>query len=450
MTDNKVSFDTVIVGLGKTGLSCARYLQRQGGSFAVTDNRDLPPELVQFKQEFPQASLAAGRFDETLILNAGEILLSPGVPLEEPVIEKAIAKGIPVSGDVEIFCREAQAPIVAITGSNGKSTVASLLYEMAIQAGMKVQLGGNIGTPVLDLLKEATPDLYVLELSSFQLELTRSLNATASVVLNVTEDHMDRYASLEDYAAAKSGIYAGNGCMIINLDDAHVTGMLDPGRRHICFTRAEPDSDQFGLKEMNGSVWLMQGSTRLLDSNELKIRGRHNYLNALAALALGQAIALPMDAMLKALRKFRGLPHRCEFVRSINGVDWYNDSKGTNVGASCAAIESLAGHSNVILIVGGEGKDADFSPLLASVTGRVKLAITIGRDGPVIRELLQDSVKVVPAASMEEAVMLAHQQADAGDVVLLSPACASLDMFTDYADRGRCFEKVVNLLEVTE
>lgn len=450
MTDNKESFATVIVGLGKTGLSCARYLQRQGSGFAVSDNRDLPPQLVPFKQEFPQARLAAGGFDESLILNAGQILLSPGVSLEEPVIKKAIAKGIEVSGDVEIFSREARVPIVAVTGSNGKSTVASLLFEMAMQAGIKVQLGGNIGTPVLDLLMQATPDLYVLELSSFQLELTRSLNATASAVLNVTEDHMDRYASLANYAAAKSGIYTGNGCMIINLDDAHVTGMLDPGRRHICFTRAEPDSDQFGLKEMNGSVWLMQGSMRLLDSKELKIRGQHNYLNALAALALGQAIALPMDAMLKALREFRGLPHRCEFVRSINGVDWYNDSKGTNVGASCAAIESFAGHRNLILIAGGEGKNADFSPLLSSVRERVKLAITIGRDGPAIRKLLQDTVKVVPAASMEEAVMLAHQHADAGDVVLLSPACASQDMFTDYADRGHCFINAVNLLEVTE
>ncbi len=446
MTANRPDMRTVIVGLGKTGLSCARYLKRQGQPFAITDSRDLPPQLGEFKTEFPGMPLATGDFDEKMILNAGQILLSPGVSLREPVIQDALTRGIAVLGDVELFCREARAPVVAVTGSNGKSTVVSLLEQLAASAGVNALAGGNIGTPVLDLLAQPVPDLYVLELSSFQLELTRSLNAAAAVVLNVTEDHMDRYTGMEEYAGAKAAIYNGDGTMVINLDDTSVSAMQRPGRRLVCFTGATPGADQFGLVELHGSTWLAYGDRPLLDTATLKLHGRHNYLNALAALALGQAVSLPMPAMLEGLQMFRGLPHRCEFVRNLDGCDWYNDSKGTNVGASCAAILSLAGDNNLVLIAGGDGKGADFSPLLEAVRQRARLVITIGRDGPRIGRLLQDTVEVLAADGMHAAVAIAWQHARPGDIVLLSPACASLDMYRDYTERGQDFVNAVMAL----
>ncbi|MCG8324402.1 MAG: UDP-N-acetylmuramoyl-L-alanine--D-glutamate ligase [Thiotrichales bacterium] len=439
---------TVVVGLGKTGLSCARYLQRQGHDFAVTDNRDLPSELTAFKQEFPGTELVTGRFDEQLILNAGRILLSPGVAVTEPVIVKALDKGIPVLGDVEIFCREVRAPIIAVTGSNGKSTVASLVAAMAGQSGVQAQLGGNIGTPVLELLDAPAAELYVLELSSFQLELTRSLNAQAAAVLNVSEDHMDRYRTIEEYLQAKAGIYAGDGCMVINLDDPRVLALQDTDRKHIAFSCDAPAAGQFGLLHDDGKPWIAHGDTRLLACDSLRIHGQHNYQNAMAALALGTAAGLPMASMIQALQSFSGLPHRCEWIGRLDDVDWVNDSKATNVGASCAAIRSLAGDNNLILIAGGDSKGADLTPLQSAVQDRVKHVITLGRDGPAIQQLLQKLTTVTAVDSMQEAVARARAQASAGDLVLLSPACASLDMFRDYMDRGQQFTRAAQALGV--
>ena len=446
MNDSSTAFDAVVIGLGQTGLSCARHLQRLGLRFAVTDNRELPPQLAQFRKEFPHVTLATGRFDEELLANAREILLSPGISLQEAAIARALARGTPVLGDVELFCRTAAAPIVAVTGSNGKSTVVSLVHAMALKAGLASQLGGNIGTPVLDLLAAEQADLYVLELSSFQLELTRSLNARAAAVLNISEDHMDRYDSLATYTQAKAAVYNGTGVMVINLDDPRVCAMREPQRTCIGFSKATPAGDNYGLQTIAGVTWLMRGRTRLIHAGELPLRGEHNYLNALAALALGQAAGLPMPAMLDALRSFEGLPHRCQRVRVLGGVDWINDSKGTNVGASCAAIESLAGDDNLILIAGGDGKGADFSPLIAAMKGRVRVVITLGRDGPAIARLLPPDMPHLPAQTMVEAVQHAADQARPGDTVLLSPACASFDMFTDYAERGRCFAAAVHAL----
>lgn len=439
MTDRKKVYDAVIVGLGKTGLSCARYLQGKGKRFAITDNRDLPPQLAQFQSEFADITLSKGRFDQQMLLQTEQILLSPGVSSQLPEIQAAVKAGIPLCNDVEIFCQNVQAPIVAVTGSNGKSTVVTLFKQMAEASGRHVQLGGNIGTPVLDLLEQEQADLYVLELSSFQLELTSSLNAAAAVVLNVSEDHMDRYSDLADYAETKAGIYAGDGVMVINRDDPCVVSMQQQDRNTFFFTGAKPATDQYGLESIEDRLYLMKGDEPLIDTNEIKIRGEHNYLNVLAALALGEAIGLPLQGMLRAIKSFSGLPHRCEFIGSLNTVDWYNDSKGTNVGASCRAIESLAGKNNLVLIAGGMGKGADFSPMKSSMMNRVKLLVTLGVDGAQIAKQVQGVIETRAADTLEMAVQIAYQTAQPGDVVLLSPACASQDMFADYADRGQCF-----------
>ncbi len=447
MTKPVSKYDAVVVGLGLTGLSYARYLHKQGKHFAVTDSRDLPPELARFKREFAHVDLTLGSFDPHLMLNTQQLLLSPGVSDKHETIVKAKAAGVQVCGDIELFCQQVSAPIIAVTGSNGKSTVVSLVQAMALQAGINSRLGGNIGTPVLQLLDEPESDLYVLELSSFQLELTNSLNAVAAVVLNVSEDHMDRYATLADYAKTKARIYQGSGVTVLNKDDVNVASMRQAGRNVVAFTENVPADNEFGIKSENGATWLMHADKKLVDVAQLRLKGKHNYLNILAAFALCEAASIPLSACIQAAREFHGLPHRCEFVAETNQVAWYNDSKGTNVGASCAAIESLAQGKNIILIAGGEGKGADFSPLKTTAKNHVKFLVTIGKDGPLLAETLAEVVEHAAAPSMPEAVRLAHARAGAGDIVLLSPACASLDMFKDYTDRGRCFIDAVNGLE---
>lgn len=448
MKEQREQFSTVVVGLGKTGLSCARYLKEQGVSFVVTDSRTEPPMLSELRNEMPEVKLITGGLDEELLVNADEIILSPGISMQEPSVKSAFEKGVSVIGDVELFCRVATAPILAITGSNGKSTVVSIVAEMLKAAGRSVGLGGNIGTPVLDLLQEEEPDAYVLELSSFQLETVFSLNAKAAVVLNISEDHMDRYSDLMAYAEVKSRIYAGTDLMVLNLDDDYINKLANKNRETRYYGSKKPEGNNLGLDEQNGRLCLMEGQRVLLSTDEMKIRGEHNYLNALAAIALGQSINLSEDAMMHALRSFKGLPHRCEWVSNLNGVTWYNDSKGTNVGATCAAINSLSTHKNLILIAGGEGKDADFSPLAKVAPGNIKTVITIGRDGPVIESVLKEIVPVESASNLQIAVALAFAVGEPGDVVLLSPACASFDMFRDYQERGRVFAHAVQDLRV--
>lgn len=448
MTEVEQQFEYIIVGLGKTGLSCARYLQQRGVSFAITDSRLEPPMLATLKDEMPGVLVKAGMIDQDLIGKAKEILLSPGISLTEPSIQRAIENGVPVLGDVELFCRTATAPILAVTGSNGKSTVVTLLAEMIKAAGLKVGLGGNIGRPVLELLSTDKPDVYVLELSSFQLETTYSLNAKAAVILNISEDHMDRYDSLEDYTKAKSRIYSGNGEVIMNLDDPQLRQLTFEGRTVRGFSQNSATDQNLGLAEVKGEICLMQGDEVLLSTEQMKIKGQHNHLNALAAIAMGQAINLPEDAMMQALINFKGLTHRCEWVCQVNGVDWYNDSKGTNVGASCAAIFGLAGNNNVILIAGGEGKGADFTPLAKIASGRIKTVITIGRDANKIEEAVKEVVNVERARDLENAVERAFAVSKPGDIVLLSPACASFDMFKDYQERGRTFIDAIQSLRV--
>jgi len=436
-------FNTVVVGLGKTGFACARYLAAQGISFAVTDNRDEPPMLNEMKAALPDIPLYLGGFDASILASADHLLLSPGVSLQEKAIIKAIDSGVEVYGDIELFCRNISAPVIAITGSNGKSTVTTLVTEMARVANFNVVEGGNLGTPALDLLSDNEPDVYVLELSSFQLETVTSLNAIASVVLNVSADHMDRYKGLTEYETAKERIYDGNGTIIINLDDPAVVSMARNQRTCVGFTLSEPGSGDYGVRDYDGVRWIVKGDEKLIPVNDLQIKGEHNIANAMAAMALAEILNCPRAAMLSVLRSFPGLEHRCQWIAEHANVQWFNDSKGTNVGASCAAIKGLSADENIVLIAGGDGKGADFSELGAVAEGRLKAAIVLGKDGPEIGKVLVNVVPVHAVDSMEMAVETAARIAKAGDIILLSPACASLDMFENYQARGDAFVTAV-------
>ena len=443
--DETQRFDSVIVGLGLTGLSCARYLAACGERIAVVDSRLEPPQLAALQAELPEVAVYCGDLAQAPLDRAGRLIVSPGLSLREPAIAKARAAGIPVLGDIELFSQVAMAPIVAITGANGKSTVTSLVADMARTAQQRVAAGGNLAPPALDLLTEPDVDLYVLELSSFQLETTHSLNAAAAVVLNISADHMDRYDSIEAYADAKANIYAGDGVMVLNRDDPRVAAMREDGRTTLMYTLADPgiDAGLFGVRE----GWLVRGAQRLLPVSELALKGSHNMANALAALALGSAINLPMVAMLETLRHFGGLPHRCQWIDHKRGADWFDDSKGTNVGASIAAIEGLAGDNNLVLIAGGDGKGADFSELGRAMTGRVHTLIVLGRDAERIAAVAPAMTRIVRVTDMQAAVTAAADHVRDNDRVLLSPACASLDMFSDYKQRGDVFAAAVRGLD---
>ncbi|ADE13674.1 UDP-N-acetylmuramoylalanine/D-glutamate ligase [Nitrosococcus halophilus Nc 4] len=433
----------VIVGLGKTGLSCARFLANRGLSVTVVDSREAPPGLAALQEQVPGVAVRLGDFEVALMQQAERLVISPGVALSEPAIQVAQARGIPVLGDIELFAYWAQAPVIAITGSNGKSTVTVLVEAMARQAGKKVLSGGNLGLPALELLEKPVPDLYVLELSSFQLETTSTLNAVAACILNISPDHMDRYPNLEAYVQAKGRVYHGTGAMVINADDVQVAGLAQPERHCLRFTLGAPAADEYGLRERAGETWLARGHELLLPARQFPLVGRHNLANALAALALGEAAGLPQLAMLSALREFRGLPHRCEWVAQANGVDWYNDSKGTNVGATVAAIEGLHCQGKLVLIAGGVGKGADFSPLCAPLSRRARAVVLMGQDAPRLEAALANSVPLYQVNDMGEAVNKASALAEPGDSVLLSPACASFDMYSGFEARGQAFIQAV-------
>lgn len=442
-----ITHNIVIMGMGKTGIACLRFLVKQGVAVRIMDNRIAPTYLATVRQEFPQISYCAGHFDPDWLATASEIIISPGLSLLEPALSEAKAKHIPIISEIELFARHVNAPVVAITGSNGKSTVTTLLGDMAKQAGWRVAVGGNLGTPALELLHSPAPDLYVLELSSFQLETTYSLKPKAAVVLNISEDHMDRYASLEAYSATKRRIYDNADVVVINADDANVVAMLPAHKKHLSFS-LHPHRGNFTLthdKQQCPLLAYMDADTiqPLLATHEIRLQGAVMRSNILAALALGKAVGLPMSAMLDTVREFKGLPHRCEWVANYAGIDWFNDSKGTNVGASVAAIQGLERAGRIILIAGGEGKGADFSPLAPIASQHLKAAILIGRDAKLIADALADTVPLTFAVSMEDAVQQAAKLAIQGDAVLLSPACASFDMFHNYAHRGEVFSTAV-------
>jgi UDP-N-acetylmuramoylalanine--D-glutamate ligase len=445
MTPQTSPNPSIVVGLGRTGLSCARYLQSRGLSFAVTDNRASPPESAALSQLAPGVKLRFGKFDESLLDGASQIIASPGVSLREPFLMTAAARGIPIVGDIELFVREAKAPIAAITGTNGKSTVTTLVGLMANAAGRRAIAGGNLGRPALELLNDPVPELYVLELSSFQLETTLSLRAAAATVLNVTPDHMDRYATVEEYAAAKERIYRGCEAAIVNMDDVAVRSMrYRPGRVLGFSLHADPSADYYVHTQGDDAI-LMRGRERLIAMSELKITGLHNAANAMASLAMCEALGLSRPACLQALRDFPGLPHRSQWVADIGGVRFVDDSKGTNVGATLAAVAGMPG--SLVVIAGGQGKGQDFQPLAPAFRGKVRHVVLLGQDAKLLDSALQGTTTTQFAKDMDEAVRLAADAARPGETVLLSPACASLDMFRDYGHRGDVFAAAVRGLQ---
>jgi UDP-N-acetylmuramoylalanine--D-glutamate ligase len=433
---------TLVVGLGETGLSVARYLSGQGAPVAIVDSRENPPGLERLRAELPaDVALFLGGFHSEAFERAEQIVVSPGVSMAEPEIAAAVARDVLVIGDIELFARAVTAPVVAVTGSNGKSTVVTLLSAMARRAGCDVRTGGNIGTPALDLIGETEPDLYILELSSFQLETVQSLQPQAAVVLNISADHLDRYRDLEGYAAAKQAIYRHADLQVVNNDDPVAAALADSSRSRVGFTQQPPGADEFGLVEHEGVSWLARGNVPLMPVSGIRMAGRHNVTNALAALALGEATGMPMAAMLETLTEFQGLPHRMQAIAEQGGVRWYNDSKGTNVGATLAAIDGVDG--DVVLIAGGDGKGADFMPLADALQRKGRAAVLIGKDALLLETVLNGVLPFEHAADMVQAVRLAAAMAHPGDSVLLSPACASTDMYRDFAERGNVFTHAV-------
>jgi UDP-N-acetylmuramoylalanine--D-glutamate ligase len=489
----------VIVGLGRTGLSCARYLRARNWRLAVTDTRQKPPEMAGLAALDPMIPVRVGGLDAGLLEGADCVVASPGVSLEEPFFVEARRRGIEIAGDIELFARAADAPVVGITGTNGKSTVTTLVGRMAARAGLRVRVGGNLGEPALDLLgasagadagtssagplisapgaagvvtatspqsagtgagRSATQSggpgvahsvssalptqLYVLELSSFQLDATTSLALKAATVLNVSPDHLDRYPSVQAYADSKARIFARCETAVINLDDPLVVAMPRPGQKTVSFSLRASIGADYAVATRDGEWWLTRRDEALLPVSAMKIKGLHNAANALASLALGDALGLSMPAMLEELSTFTGLPHRSQWVADVDGVTYINDSKGTNVGATIAAVSGMQGP--LVMIAGGDGKNQDFAILADAFRGKVRHTVLIGRDAAAIAAALKGVCTLEMCTSLEDAVRSAAKAAQPGDTVLLSPACASLDMFRDYTHRGAVFTRAVKEL----
>ncbi|WP_077339469.1 UDP-N-acetylmuramoyl-L-alanine--D-glutamate ligase [Pseudocolwellia agarivorans] len=437
----------VVLGAGLTGLSCVRFLQNNNIPCAVNDSRENPIDLSLFKTDFPNTELYTGSWNANLIRHAEVLLVSPGVDLNDAAIRDNISNTCEVIGDVELYCQLSNTPIIAVTGSNGKSTVVSLLHYLGNQLGYKTQLGGNIGVPVLDIINEEI-DYLVLELSSFQLETLRSMKAKAASILNISDDHLDRHKTIENYTAIKHAIYPQSSVAVINRDDSATHTANDVVSKQVSFGSDQPKLENFGITAFNEQSYLMYGDEKLIALNELPLAGMHNALNYLAALALGMNAGWSLSLMVSHLAGFKGLPHRCQRVESQDDVHWINDSKATNVGATIAAIKGLSylakAGQKLILIAGGDGKGADFSPLKSVIDKHVDLLYTLGKDGDKIAELVKHSAtNSIHVSSIDEAVHLAHIVVKSGDIVLLSPACASIDMFKNFAERGQVFTQAV-------
>ena len=448
----------LVLGLGDTGVSMARWLSRQGALVSVADTRAVPPHASQLASEWPHVRLRTGAFQREDFDAADMIAVSPGIDLRLGEPAAAIQRGMPMVGDVELFAqtlseREDAARVIAVTGSNGKSTVTAMCGAMCAASGQDAVMAGNIGLPVLDVMMQIEdaenmrrmPDIFVLELSSFQLETTASLMPVAATMLNLCEDHMDRYDSFNDYGAAKARIFAGGGVQVLNRDDAHSMALALDGRQVLTFGLSSPQSHrEWGLSGKGTSQTLAQGDTALMPVAELPLAGLHNAANALAAAALCSVAGVSHAAMASALRAFSGLPHRVEKINKIKDIEFYDDSKGTNVGATVAALAGM--QQPVVLIAGGDGKGQDFSPL-ATVAAHARAVVLIGRDANLIARALQSTgVALLRAADMPEAVALAYDAAKPGDAVLLSPACASYDMFRNYVHRAEVFVAAVQQL----
>ena len=434
----------LVVGLGLTGISVAHYLQKLGFKFAITDSRAKPPLLDDFLKTMPDAPVFTGGFDEAAFKVATHLVVSPGVALTEKSIVKAIANGAKIISDIDLFACSVNEQIIAITGSNGKSTVTTMLGDMVASIGKKVGVGGNLGTPALELLDQDA-ELYVLELSSFQLERTSVLNATAATVLNISADHLDRHVDMAEYGQSKKRVFSGNGVMVINADDPVVEAMREISDRPTVTFSIKKKAD-FYLAYKEDAEYMMHLNQCLMPLSDLPLEGRHNVANALAAMALGKVIGLDEYKMCEALRTFKGLDHRMQRVAEIGGVTWVNDSKATNIGACIAALQGY--DRKVILIAGGDAKGADMTELAPIIKEKAKHVVLIGKDAFLIKQSLDNSVPVNNAENMIQVVSICAKIAEHGDCVLLSPACASLDQYKNYQDRGNQFSKaVLNLIK---
>ena len=436
-----------MVGLGDTGLACARHLDAHGVAVAISDSRPHPPREAEARDTLPGVELRLGGFEPGWFAQAVELVLSPGVPLDEPAVAHARSCGVPILGEVELFARAARAPVVAVTGTNGKSTVCAWVHAMAEEDGRKAALGGNYGPPALTLLPRE-PDLHVIELSSFQLETTRSLRPRIAALLNVSPDHLDRHGRFEAYRAAKARIFENAEAAVIWRDDPWLEDigarLASEGMRVVAYSAERPRGDGYGFVEHGGRTWLARGAERRMNAGEVALPGRHNALNALAAMAIADELGIGRTAVNRVLGRFSGLAHRCEPVDCAGGVRWFDDSKGTNVGATVAAVNGF--DAPLVLIAGGDGKGADFRPLgeaLRESAERIREVVLLGRDAPAIRILIEGHVPVTSVGTMAEAVARARRTARPGDTVLLSPACASWDMYRDYRERGRDYRAQV-------
>ncbi|PCJ20225.1 MAG: UDP-N-acetylmuramoyl-L-alanine--D-glutamate ligase [Gammaproteobacteria bacterium] len=454
MAQNKPYY--LVVGLGKTGVSCVNFLRARNIAVKVTDSRLSPPELDSVRGLVSDENISLGGFDYSLIAGASKVIVSPGIAMNDPFVQKAIDCGKEVVGDIQVFSDHRQNPMVGITGANAKSTVCSLVRDMLVSAGKITALGGNIGVPALDLLgSEADEaDVFVLELSSFQLETVRDLPLQVGSILNISPDHMDRYESLADYVKAKQNIYKNARTLVVNREDrATYPEVLTDEQTLISFGMDAPESNHFGIREIDGARYFVHGQKSLLAVNDAKLRGAHNYSNILAAFCICEGIGVDLDKASDAVKEFAGLPHRCEWVGCFDRVDWINDSKGTNVGATLAAIEGFQSETSgeIHLILGGVAKGADFSPLADALSDQIGSIFLYGEDALAIQSCLDQrekgSVSCVQVQSLSEAVNRAKQVALEGDLVLFSPACASFDMFDDFEHRGNAFKQWVNELQ---
>ena len=446
-----------MLGLGVSGMSMVRWLTNRGATVRAADTRLLPPFAGKLRADFPDVDLHVGAFEEHVFTGVDVVAISPGVPLAQPLVKRAREQGIPVFGDIELFAHARKeyphSKVVAITGSNGKSTVTEMVGAMCKASGVRTEVAGNIGLPILDVLsdidagKRRAPDIFVLELSSFQLETTASLDAEAATVLNLSEDHLDRYDDVSHYAEAKSRIFFGDGVQVLNRQDRLSRDMAIGERCVFTFGSDNPSGrHEWGLRQVDGELWLAQGAENLIKASELQVAGTHNLTNALAALALCRGIRLPYPRLLEGLRKFAGLPHRVQKIAEFGGIRFYDDSKGTNVGATVAALEGMDGHS--VIILGGEGKGQDFTPLLPAVARKARAVVLIGRDSDKIEKAIAKAgVTIERASDLTDAVNRARILTQPGDAVLLSPACASFDMFRDYLHRAEVFAEAVARLE---
>ena len=447
----------LVLGLGESGLSAARWIAQQGGKVRAADSRARPPGAKALRAELPGAVLRLGAFKASLLEGAELLCLSPGLSLAEPLVQEAIARGIPVAGDIELFAWAVRGPLSAkvlgVTGTNGKSTVAALAGHLLRSAGIDCEVAGNIGPAALDALmrRRAVPStplpaVWVLELSSYQLETTWALDPDAAAMLNLSEDHLDRYPGLAEYAGAKARIFIGQGTQVLNRNSSASMALAIDGRLQVTFgLDAPPMAEDFGIVRTGERAWLARGSERILPADELPIAGEHNAANALAACALALQGGALLARLAAGLRSFRGLPHRMQLVAERDGVAWFDDSKGTNVGATVAALGGLP--RRAVLILGGEGKGQDFGPLRDALRERASRVLLIGQDAPRIRRAIASAgIPLENCASLEAAVARAAAIARPGEAVLLSPACASFDMFRDYRHRGEVFAAAVRAL----